>query len=881
MAGLVVDRSKNKPHIERGATGTTARLSPVRGATGPPGTPGPGSAAWAAAQSVTVGAVRQAPDGSWIKSTADRTTGATFDVTEQTFWTTVGATSGTLEQVALAATYARIGQVFMTDPTLANTGADAAASMRAATAAAVAAMIADDGPTTVLVRGRGVLDMLTASILTPPATTADPYPNTYNYQGVQLPTNLPHDLTIEFEAGTTIRLSATCKNVFCIKKLADYDVFQNVHFILNGLTVDVDNVPNRGHDFIGNVPGFDTSQRFMSFDNITIDGGGAGWAKMINVPTDPTAVTNTHRGWLYFYARHNGYNEATQTFSTNIAVRRTMQYGGDFSILVSGPAEYGGLGSAGTTNHYYDNVVYEDVHCEHSPTAPVDYAFQTSFQIGGAGRGKYGRITNAESINSADDGIECGAMQTLVLDKIRTVNSNVMGVYLRLNDEPIDQRLHKVTIRDWTHTITADFFAAAAAGEIQSQALRCLADVGSSEFGHLVLEDCTTVIDAGGGGITKMTRPSTDLGWHINGPWARVDQIRCGVLIKELDYDRTNSSDWTMFDSVLTGRALPTAGATIDFADAVHVLRDCWLEMEEISSSGTGSAAFRPIVFQAGGAQRILIDGFDAQFKRWATPVTSNGVITLLRVAGTAYLPNLTVRRMRPLRAGVPGFGGVGFRFLSGAHLGVIDIDDSDLRGLNAAGTNELDIEYGVVPLTGITDAQSVRLGPGMRWLADHGFKSVADAAYTMTRLTTSVAVTGLTAARNITLPRANAVPPGAEYLVQDGSNLAATYNINVLVDSRTLTVGTTDLSPTVTGAFVGSDIGRRITGTGIPAGATITAVTVGASCTISANATATASVTGTVRDKYYDDATSRSISSNGSYRRVKSDGISAWTLVS
>lgn len=71
---------------------------------GDQGLPGPGAAAWTAAQAVVAGSVRQAPDGSWIKSTANRTTGGTFDATEQGFWTTVSATAGTMEQAALAAT---------------------------------------------------------------------------------------------------------------------------------------------------------------------------------------------------------------------------------------------------------------------------------------------------------------------------------------------------------------------------------------------------------------------------------------------------------------------------------------------------------------------------------------------------------------------------------------------------------------------------------------------------------------------------------------------------------------------------------------------------------------------------------------------------------
>ena len=43
---------------------------------------GIGSTAWVAAEAVTVGIQRRAPDGSWISSTAARTTRATFDATD-------------------------------------------------------------------------------------------------------------------------------------------------------------------------------------------------------------------------------------------------------------------------------------------------------------------------------------------------------------------------------------------------------------------------------------------------------------------------------------------------------------------------------------------------------------------------------------------------------------------------------------------------------------------------------------------------------------------------------------------------------------------------------------------------------------------------------
>ena len=62
---------------------------------------------WQPNVAVLAGAVRQAPDGSRIKATIDRTTRPTFDTTEKGYWTAVFATSGTFEAGALSASYVR------------------------------------------------------------------------------------------------------------------------------------------------------------------------------------------------------------------------------------------------------------------------------------------------------------------------------------------------------------------------------------------------------------------------------------------------------------------------------------------------------------------------------------------------------------------------------------------------------------------------------------------------------------------------------------------------------------------------------------------------------------------------------------------------------
>lgn len=67
---------------------------------------------------------------------------------------------------------------------------------------------------------------------------------------------------------------------------------------------------------------------------------------------------------------------------------------------------------------------------------------------------------------------------------------------------------------------------------------------------------------------------------------------------------------------------------------------------------------------------------------------------------------------------------------------------------------------------------------------------------------------------------------------------------------ARTATIGTTSGSAAITGGagtFDKSDVGRKITGTGIPAGATIAAVTSATAATLSANATATGSPSATI----------------------------------
>ena len=94
------------PTISGPRNGGSISFAPALGR-GPQGIPGPGSAAWVPGEAVATGAIRQAPDGSYIKATVNHTTRPSFDATEQGYWISVGADPTTFDGKALSASYVR------------------------------------------------------------------------------------------------------------------------------------------------------------------------------------------------------------------------------------------------------------------------------------------------------------------------------------------------------------------------------------------------------------------------------------------------------------------------------------------------------------------------------------------------------------------------------------------------------------------------------------------------------------------------------------------------------------------------------------------------------------------------------------------------------
>ena len=123
------------PTISGPRNGGSISFAPVLGR-GPQGLPGPGSAAWVAGEAVATGAIRQAPDGSYIKATVNHTTRPSFDATEQGYWTSVGSDPTTFDGIKLAASMAQLKQ-WARNPDLLITGTITRDANGAATSAPV------------------------------------------------------------------------------------------------------------------------------------------------------------------------------------------------------------------------------------------------------------------------------------------------------------------------------------------------------------------------------------------------------------------------------------------------------------------------------------------------------------------------------------------------------------------------------------------------------------------------------------------------------------------------------------------------------------------------------------------------------------------------
>ncbi|MFZ1301125.1 MAG: hypothetical protein WAQ27_00900 [Candidatus Microsaccharimonas sp.] len=229
---------------------------------------------------------------------------------------------------------------------------------------------------------------------------------------------------------------------------------------------------HRGHTIFGFVIDFNTPQRYCSARNLTHSD-----IKTINYYQNPDedlmATYANQAPFLYRTTTH-------EAFEANPGGNQSIW--GDWNLNTDSGAQ-----AAFAANWvFYHNLNFYDItienatrgilvlqditkevsmwmdqinmyRCSHTQVSSyVSTQTQTSFYIGGNCLGGIGRIYNSRSENVADDGIEFGGMQKLIVRDYYSKNSQLDGILLRYSQIPYDINTTEVSITNWTHEITAD-----------------------------------------------------------------------------------------------------------------------------------------------------------------------------------------------------------------------------------------------------------------------------------------------------------------------------------------------------------------------------------------------------------------------------------------
>jgi hypothetical protein len=334
-------------------------------------------------------------------------------------------------------------------------GGDAAAAFQAAVTAAETAA-ASGAPVTVWIDGVFTLDNA-------------------SYAAINLSRNNSGSrgwVNIVGAANAKIILSANTSRFLYLNKVADYDTFQKIR--IERLEIDAGNTAGKGGVILGNVQTNGNTPTRLNFANIVVRD-----VKATNLYEEDTTATSQRMG-IMLIGNHAAALEATQTSTTDILIEGVDVYGGAGCANV---CSFGGT-LVGGVNHYYNNVRFRRVR-HVVATAPVNTGSQTSFFICGTGFGDYCEISDAYSKNISDDGVEIGAMQTVLLERCRLEDPFLIGVMAKNFHPAIDTARQVITCTDVIVIGTVAGRTAATDGGVRCVAFS-LADDGN-EYGTIRL----------------------------------------------------------------------------------------------------------------------------------------------------------------------------------------------------------------------------------------------------------------------------------------------------------------------------------------------------------------------------------------------------------
>lgn len=508
--------------------------------------------------------------------------------------------------------------------------------------------------------------------------------STVSGNGVTYPTRYPAGIPISRSltskitwqgagrGSAVITLSSGCMCFAYPNKIADYDTFQNI--TMQDFDIDCNGVYDAqyglaNHVLFGNMPSNSTAMPRLNFNNLTFRRLGG-----LNLPSIGT-VSNANQSFILIVPNQTTTGESTQTNVTNIRAEDIEVTGGGSCITV---ACYN-TNTPGQ-NVYFNNISY--YRCRHSQTSyPTAQGAQTSFYICGSGFGNKCEIVDCYSQAIADDGIEVGAMQQVLIDNFTCIDPYMYGITFRHTHQPTDVSSQRVVVRD-SRIITTTTGSAMLANSSNAQRgySSWIAD-GSNTFGEFIFE--RPLFESNGDSFTTTNN--------------QYPFIYCQSQLTRLQIQsaRIRLNGYTM--NPTTSKLLAPLAIIPPSGELKLVIRDYHLQVDAMTLSGSGTSFF-PLYMTTSGTSTLnfTVDGMTSSIP--ALTFGGGGTMAYISLGG-GNLTRGSIRNVRLSGNGISGASlyGIQISNSSSSNSSSIEIENCDVsqvgflspgRDYNVTNTN-------------------------------------------------------------------------------------------------------------------------------------------------------------------------------------------------
>ena len=431
--------------------------------------------------------------------------------------------------------------------------------------------------------------------------------------------------------------------------------FRNVLF--EGFAVDNAFSAGTCHIVCGNVPAYDTPQRYVSMQNVH--------ARDIDVWNVTQARSRedqdaSSKAAFVYIARHYSSYEANggpgkgkkaghawKNWDLRTDAGRTAAHSAgwtwmravSFESVRAHNTNRGIILAADKTqnsSHWIDEARFTS--CEHLQDLPYNEGTvpQTSFYLGGNCQGGSGVIESCTSQNVGDDAVETGGLQSVTITGLTSINACLAGVFVRMTQLPLDPASTTVVIQDSTFLVRGEAIKGTQSKLVRATPIDVLfeEDAAQVALGSLRVERSSAVIDgkwtSNGatqtGWIDKLLRKNR-FGFYLSGGVVDATFTGCRAELRNVVL---GSSSTTRVYPVTLWQMQQTLPAALGVKPSV-TLTDCSAVLSKLTTKGARAEVVGAALHSTGSITNT----------RFTTSIDSSGTtIRRADLARIGWLPS-------------------------------------------------------------------------------------------------------------------------------------------------------------------------------------------------------------------------------------------------